>query len=507
MPIVPGNDMFVQSVLPERGQTGGKPLDEDYARLNVSPAMFGGQVGQTLQQTGDMLAQSALRFQQINNETVATKADVELTKRLADLQYNVDPSKPLGFNNLRGADAVNAQQNFKEQVQQIYQDVRSTLNGPAQRMFDYVATRRTGYTLESGEQHASKEWLQDILDTSKERISVQRNLAAMDPYNPSVLNHTIGLIQSESQKISDALGKHDPVYMQSQMQQEKDQLYHDVALRQATDTTNPGGGPIAALNFYSQHKDEMSLRMQTGLKAKLRPLAQVWDSRNFVNGLIGGSNVSPGDVQINPSARIATAHNNPGNLMWANQPGAVQGEPKAGGGYWAKFETPEAGWQAELNQIEIDKRNHPDFTLSQLINKYGPGSDNNDPQWYANTVAKNLGIKPDTLITQIPTEALGRQIVAIESNTTVKPKITPNMQVADASGQIVPQQQGDFIKPAAPEPGQRTVEDLEASLPDGAGDRCQIFRQSRCASSGVGNIALDGQRPNRHVATNGAGGY
>ena len=87
---------------------------------------------------------------------------------------------------------------------------------------------------------------------------------------PCSAESDLGLIQGEVQKTADALGKHDPAFLQNQMQEQKDQLYHDVALRQALDTTNPQGGAAAAMDFFNQHKDDMSLKMQMELMSKLK---------------------------------------------------------------------------------------------------------------------------------------------------------------------------------------------------------------------------------------------
>lgn len=310
MPLIPSE--FYPNVQPQ-GQEIYNSIDR------ATPENFGGQVGQALDKTGDMLAQSALKYQEINNETAASKADIELGRRLADIQYNVDPSKPIGFNNLKGSDAVAAQKGFQDSIQQAYQDIRNGLNGQAQKMFDSVASRRMINSLQSGEEHASKEWLSDILDTSKQRIDVQRNLAALDPYNPSVLNQTIGLIQSEVQKTADALGKHDPAFLQNQMQEQKDQLYHDVALRQALDTSNPQGGVAAAMDFFNKHKDDMSLKMQVELMSKLKgPYDAQTIAKSIDHIMQGGSqpaanleealrNAETGNKDFNPDGTPVTS--------------------------------------------------------------------------------------------------------------------------------------------------------------------------------------------------------
>ena len=46
------------------------------------------------------------------------------------------------------------------------------------------------------------------------------------------------------------------------------------------------------------------------------------------------------------------------------------------------------------------------MSLVQYISKYAPAADNNNPVAYANGIAKNLGISPDTKIGSIPPQAL-----------------------------------------------------------------------------------------------------
>ena len=288
MPQVPAD--FVQTVMP----TGQHAYEDVHGA--ATPDAFGAQFGQavnsfgkTVEASGEMMAQNALRFQSIKNETDANKADIELTNRLTDLQYNVSPDKPLGFNNLKGSDAVDGYQDFHDKAQQAYQDVRATLPpGEAQQMFDRVGIRRIQMAIASGAEHTAQERLADVLDTSNQRIAVQRNLAACDPYNPSLLTQTLGLIQSEVQKTADTLGHHDPSVMAAAMQGQKDQLYHDVALKQLQDTTNPRGGSAAAMDFYNQHKNDMSLKMQNELLATLQPGFEQQAISKTVEGIMGG---------------------------------------------------------------------------------------------------------------------------------------------------------------------------------------------------------------------------
>lgn len=138
---------------------------------------------------------------------------------------------------------------------------------------------------------------------------------------------------------------------------------------------------------------------------------------------------------------IGYRHNNPMNLMYLAsaakpggiQEGATQGEPKKGGGYWARFETPEAGYQAALRQIELDQRRG--YTLAGLINKYGPPHENNT-EWYIGHMAKKLGISPNDPASNVSSAAIAKHMLAIETGSAlVAPKTKPNVMNGLINGQ------------------------------------------------------------------------
>lgn len=139
------------------------------------------------------------------------------------------------------------------------------------------------------------------------------------------------------------------------------------------------------------------------------------------------SSVEDYSVEIKPwPARIAYVHNNPGNLMYANQPQATKGE-KRGDGYWAKFETPEIGFQNVIRQIEIDA-NKRDLTLKEFIYKYAPPTDNNPTPKYLLDVIAGLNTSPTFFVTEntklkaIDHFELAKLMIKHESGSTVKMK-------------------------------------------------------------------------------------
>jgi hypothetical protein len=95
---------------------------------------------------------------------------------------------------------------------------------------------------------------------------------------------------------------------------------------------------------------------------------------------------------------LAYTNNNPGNLVPAGQPGCT---PGAGG--FCQFPTYDVGYQALVNQINLDASRG--YTVLQFTTKYLGGDPNNpgvapggDPVAYANAIANATGTTPDTLL-------------------------------------------------------------------------------------------------------------
>lgn len=122
-------------------------------------------------------------------------------------------------------------------------------------------------------------------------------------------------------------------------------------------------------------------------------------------------------VSIPDSSRIAKVHNNPGNLMWAEQPGAERGEPKKGGGYWAKFKTPEEGFKQLQRQIDLDKGRN--LTLSQFISKYAPPSENATANYLQFLIDQLGDVTAETLLADIDTVDLAKAVALKESSTKI----------------------------------------------------------------------------------------
>lgn len=141
------------------------------------------------------------------------------------------------------------------------------------------------------------------------------------------------------------------------------------------------------------------------------PDGKEWE---FVNGEWndmneGFNSVGNTTVSIPTTSRLASVNNNPGNLRFAGQTGATQGE-----GGFAKFSTPEAGAEALTNQIKLDAGRG--LTLAQFISKYAPPSEN-DTERYIQDMIAMTGASADTALEQIDLQTLTRAVAMKESST------------------------------------------------------------------------------------------
>jgi hypothetical protein len=144
-------------------------------------------------------------------------------------------------------------------------------------------------------------------------------------------------------------------------------------------------------------------------------------SLNRQGGLRGSAGraeqeAAAGDIVAIPrSSRIAFAHNNPGNLTFADQAGATRGEPKEGGGYWAQFQSPGDGMRALARQVMKDQERG--LNLRQFVEKYAPKGDGNNVENYLIKLNRLTGADEETPLAEMSAGAMAYAIAQIESGT------------------------------------------------------------------------------------------
>ncbi|EIX9048193.1 TPA: hypothetical protein SLP45_002949 [Klebsiella oxytoca] len=110
----------------------------------------------------------------------------------------------------------------------------------------------------------------------------------------------------------------------------------------------------------------------------------VFDRTYYTEASIGGAELN--NSQRGSSTQpLGVRNRNPGNLRFANQYGAIRGE-----GGFAKFGNDEAGISALHRQLGLYFGRGIN-TISKIVNKYAPASDNNDVPAYINALMRVTG--------------------------------------------------------------------------------------------------------------------
>lgn len=180
----------------------------DYNTTKASPDAFGAQVGGAISQTGQVLGklgdealQIGLQRQGMINETLSTDAETQ-----ASTAYG----KIIGdFKAKEGLQAVNAVPQTVAAIQQVRQQIRSTLpNSAAQRSFDMLAARRESFALQDVNSYGAVQ----VKAADKASASASLNNAiesASDPTiasNDSQFHSALGDIQFQAARITTNLG-------------------------------------------------------------------------------------------------------------------------------------------------------------------------------------------------------------------------------------------------------------------------------------------------------------
>ncbi|HAV1601599.1 TPA: hypothetical protein JG832_002490 [Enterobacter hormaechei subsp. xiangfangensis] len=140
----------------------------------------------------------------------------------------------------------------------------------------------------------------------------------------------------------------------------------------------------------------------------------------------------------NASTR-GNAMNNPTNLNFADQAGAMKevGNSEA---RFAAFATPEEGIRAAGNQLLLNQKRGGLQTVSQIIAKWAPPTENRTQAYIAN-VAKTLGVTPDTKVDASDPAVTSTLISAIANYENG----TFNMSQADVTKSLGTVQGGKYV--------------------------------------------------------------
>lgn len=215
-------------------------------------------------------------------------------------------------------------------------------------------------------------------------------------------------------------------------------IYGDIGFEDDGRIIGGGEGNISDGKFLSDPLRAKKFSYFDIIKTKVITKASEYEYTEEIEETVKES-LSEYSVKIPLTSGIAYRNNNPGNLMFKNQPDAVIGEQrfktingekipvlnsKGQPTYWAKFESPEKGFENVIRQVKIEtsKRN---LDLEQLVYKYSPPTENRTEEiltsWIRGLNKPPLNsISRETKLTDIDSFELAKLIVRGESSTKVE---------------------------------------------------------------------------------------
>ena len=166
---------------------------------------------------------------------------------------------------------------------------------------------------------------------------------------------------------------------------------------------------------------------QLSVDQKLRMFELLDNPSEYIKSIEGGT-LAGGSISIPKSSRLAFVNNNPGNVMYVGQAGATEGENG-----FAKWSTPEAGWNGMIDDLNVklsgrgqmNAQGHGDVntaTLADMISVYypptGKGNSQAEYEQYVQQISQWTGYTADTKLKDMNSAVLAPAFAKKESQTT-----------------------------------------------------------------------------------------
>ena len=267
MPTIPSE--FYQTVPPQGA--------EGYQQIQANPSEFGGQIGQTLQQTGNLLEQHAVQRQQLANETnVNDIYSNQFSPAFRNLREN--------FLKLEGKDAESQFPAYEQQANELRNQYRNALPNDMQRkLFDQQATRRVQLELDGMARYAAEQTKKYEWNTYQGAMA---DLASEAEANYNNLQHLEDVQARLDAKVIDYGSSHgwSPEIYQAQRRVATDKLWQSVITRQAIDD------PAGAIQTYQRQNatGRLSGQAQGEIEKYLRPYHETIQAQRAYGMATGG---------------------------------------------------------------------------------------------------------------------------------------------------------------------------------------------------------------------------
>lgn len=313
--------------------------------------------------------------------TVAKEVDTKATAAFNDALYNPDS----GFMSTTGKVTIDAYDGAVDNLRKIRQKSLDEIGDEGTRKFAAEAVDvRLQQALESVNKHSLGQTKVYKLGSSEARAQVSIQDAANNFSDDARFSQGLSIARDEAAAQGKVLGWDDAQIA------EKSRGYQDVAVKSRYDAWRVAD-PYGAFKHFMANQEQVSpgLRDDVGRKLFSAAAPVLADQYNAA----GGSGVTTNGLPVDPREPRGIRNFNPGNIIKGSQPwdGEIHGnDPR-----YATFSSPEAGIRAMGKVLLTYQDNYHLNTVEGIIGRYAPSSENNTGA-YVSTVAKALGIKPDT---------------------------------------------------------------------------------------------------------------
>lgn len=279
--------------LPSQGVSTA-PLAKQQAP-GATPEAFGSglaaglaDVGKAESGIGDMLAQHAVAFQQIDNKAEGDNLYTEYLNKTNTLNFG--DGKTPGYTDLKGYAAVQAYPKVREQLLAARDEISAKATNPIVRqMFDQDSRRLASYSLGDMSRHASTERQRYLSDTNAGVIATTQNDIALNYEDPQRVNNGIAVINGQLAERGQMEGW-DPAKIAQEQTKATSAALQSVIERTADKD------PFRARDMYHQLQPKLDAASQLHLdnffKQTLNPLEGYNSAQTIVRG-----NISIPDAQ------------------------------------------------------------------------------------------------------------------------------------------------------------------------------------------------------------------
>lgn len=360
-------------------------------QINATPESFGSQIGQAEQQVGQSAMKLSGDMSQIVEQQQAIKNETDVNDQYYKSTFPAITDATQKFMSLQGKAAVDALPAYQQQLEDIRSQQRQQLSNPAQqRIFDNIARRTIAFNADGAARHATQQQRVYEDQTSSGMVSTYQQTAAQNWNNPNAFNGALASIVAERTTHGQYTGQ--PIeYVTAQVQKDISASWVDRLKGIAA-----AGDAQTALSLLKdgenwtdsagnqRHTDVRSQILGRDLPAITAELSS--HAADQIGVQYGNQATSPTNVAAPTGASLGVRNNNFGNLRDAKT------------GQFRQFATPQEGMKAADDNLLAYNTKHGISTIQDVINRWAPASDNNNPQSYAATVAKAVGVAPDAKI-------------------------------------------------------------------------------------------------------------